>query len=129
MKTRADLVYKTLRNLGVLPQGQAASAEEYNQVNALVEPMIEDLAARDIITIASTAIFEDRYFLALAHVLAGHAQSDFGMQNDPALTARYLKGEVDLKDINTHSVRYLSQRTLQSDYVTGFGIVDASTLF
>lgn len=91
------MVYKALKNLGVLPQGQTPSAEEYNQVNALVEPMIEELAARDIVTLASTAVFEDKYFLSLAHVLAGHAQSEFGMQNDPALTGRALKGEVDLQ--------------------------------
>lgn len=97
MQTRTDLVHKALKNLGVLPQGQAPSAEEYNQVDALVEPMIEELAARDIITLASTAVFEDKYFLALAHVLAGHSLSEFGMQNDPALTARAVKGEVDLQ--------------------------------
>lgn len=61
--------------------------------------MIEDLAARDIITIPSTGIFEDKHFLSLGHVLAGHAQSEFGMQNDPALTARAIKGEKDLEQI------------------------------
>lgn len=97
MQTRVDLVHKALKNLGVLPQGQNPGAEEYNQVNALVEPMIADLAARDIVTLASTAVFEDQYFLSLAHILAGHAQSEFGMQNDPALTARAQRGEVDLQ--------------------------------
>jgi F420-0:gamma-glutamyl ligase len=99
MQTRVDLVHKALKNLGVLPQGQTPSAEEYNQVNALVEPMIEDLAGRDVITLASTAVFEDKHFLSLAHVLAGHAQSEFGMQNDQALTARAIKGELDLQRI------------------------------
>jgi hypothetical protein len=99
MQTRVDLVHKALKNLGVLPQGQNPGAEEYNQVNALVEPMIADLAARDIVTINSTAVFEDKHFLHLAHVLAGHSLSEFGMQNDPALTARAQRGEIDLQTI------------------------------
>lgn len=99
MATRVELVHKALKNLGVLPQGQNPSAEEFNQVDALVEPMIEDLAGRDICTIGSTSIIDDKYFLALANVLAGHAQSEFGMQNDPALTARAMRGEIDLQKI------------------------------
>ena len=83
----------------MLPQGQNPSAEEFNQVDALVEPMIEDLAGRDIVTIGSTIIFEDKHFLHLGHILAGHAQSEFGMQNDPALTARALKAEIDIQKI------------------------------
>lgn len=99
MQTRTDLVHKALKNLGVLPQGQSPSAEEYNQVNALVEPMIEDLAGRDIVTLTSTALFEDKYFLSLGHVLAGHAQSEFGMQRDAALTARALAAEIAIQKI------------------------------
>lgn len=96
-KTRADLVNKALKNLGVLPQGQAAGAEEFNQVDALVDPMIEDLIGRDIVFIEDVDAIEDKYFLHLGHVLAGLAQSEFGMQNDPALTARAIKGEQDLQ--------------------------------
>lgn len=99
MQTRVDLVHKALKNLGVLPQGQPPAAEEFNQVNALIDPMIEDLAGRDIVTITSTGVFEDKYFLHLAHILAGNAQSEFGMQNDQALTARALKAEIDIQKI------------------------------
>ena len=98
-KDRQELVYKALRNLGVLPQGQAPGDEEYNQVNDLVDPMIEDLIYREIVFIENVEAIEDRYFLSLAHVLAGFAQSEFGMQNDPALTARAIKGEQDLQRI------------------------------
>jgi hypothetical protein len=112
----------------VLPQGQTPAAEEYNQVDDLVEPMIEDLAARDVITIGSTGVFEDKHFLSLGHVLAGHALSEFGMQNDPALTARAIKGEQDLKEIDTKAVRYLHTRAMRSDYPLGYGIVSNSTI-
>lgn len=98
-KTRADLVYRALRNLGVLPQGQTPSAEEYNSVDALVEPMIEDLIGRDIVFIESAESIEDKYFLSLGHVLAGQAAAEFGMQNDQAIASRMIKGEQDLQTI------------------------------
>lgn len=98
-KTRTDLIHRALKNLGVLPQGQNPAAEEYNSVNDLVDPMLEDLIARDIVFIEDVDAIDEKYFLALGHVLAGQAQSEFGMQNDAALTARAQKGELDLQKI------------------------------
>jgi hypothetical protein len=109
-KTRTDLVHRALYNLGVLPQGQNPGAEEYNQVDALVDPMVEDLIARDVCFIESVDAIEDKYFLHLGHVLAGHSQSLFGMQNDPALSARAIKGEQDLEKISATRPTY---RTLE----------------
>lgn len=98
-QTRTSLVHRALHHLGVLPQGQNPGAEEYNQVDALVDPMLESLIARDVCFIEDVDAIEDKYFLALSHVLAGEAQSIFGMQNDAALTARAIKGEKDLQQI------------------------------
>lgn len=98
-KTREDLVKKALKNLGVLPQGQTAGVEEYNQVNDLIDSMIEDLVGRDIVFIEDVDAIEDKFFLSLAHVLAGFSLSEFGMQNDAALTARAIKAEQDLQRI------------------------------
>jgi len=97
--TRQDLVYRALYNLGVLPVGQNPGSEEYNAVDLLVDPMTEDLIARDIVHIQDVDAIEEKYFLHLGHVLAGHATSVFGMQNDPALAARAAKGEKDLQTI------------------------------
>ena len=98
-KTRTQLIHQTLYNLGVLPIGQNPGTEEYNQVNLLVDAMLEDLIARDVCYIEDVDAIEEKYFLHLAHVLAGQSQSLFGMQNDPALTARGIKGEQDLKRV------------------------------
>jgi hypothetical protein len=98
-QTRQSLVYRALRNLGVLPQGQNPSAEEYNQVDAIVDPMIEDLIGRDIVFIEDVDAIEDKYFLHLGHVLAGQCAAEFGMQADQALAARMIKGENDLQKI------------------------------
>jgi hypothetical protein len=106
-KTRTDLVHRALKNLGVLPQGQNPSAEEYNSVDALVEPMVEELLGRDIVFLESTEVFEDRFFLALGHVLAGQAAAEFGMQNDQAIAARMVKAEHDLEKIASTRPTYL----------------------
>jgi hypothetical protein len=98
-KTRLDLVHRALKNLGVLPAGQNPSAEEYNSVDALVDPMVEDLIGRDIVFIEDVDAIEDKYFLHLGHVLAGHSAAEFGMQNDQAIAARMVKGEQDLEKI------------------------------
>jgi hypothetical protein len=98
-KTRTDLVHRALKNLGVLPQGQTPSAEEYNSVNALIDPMTEELIGRDIVFIEDVDAIEERYFLALGHVLAGQAAAEFGMQNDQAIAARMVKAEHDLEKI------------------------------
>lgn len=98
-KTRQDLIHRALKNLGVLPQGQNPSAEEYNAVDAIVDPMIEDLIGRDIVFIEDVDAIEDQYFLHLGHVLAGQCAAEFGMQNDQAIAARMIKGEQDLQRI------------------------------
>jgi hypothetical protein len=98
-KTRQDLVYRALYNLGVLPHGQNPGDQEYNSVDALVDPMTEDLIARDIVHIQDVDAIEEKHFIHLAAVLAGHSASVFGMQNDQALVARAQKGEKDLQTI------------------------------
>jgi hypothetical protein len=100
-------VHRALKNLGVLPQGQSPSAEEYNSVDALIDPMVEDLLGRDIVFLESTEVFEDRYFLALGHVLAGQAAAEFGMQNDQAIAARMVKAEHDLEKIASTRPTYM----------------------
>jgi hypothetical protein len=45
-----------------------ASADEYNSVDELVDALIEDLIARDIIFIEVDAI-KDKDFIALGHCL------------------------------------------------------------
>lgn len=98
-KTRTDLIHRALRNLGVLPQGMNPSSEEYNSVDDLVDCVIEDLIARDIVFIEDADAIEEKYFLHLGHVLAGAAAAEFGAQGDAAIAARAQRGEMDLEKI------------------------------
>jgi hypothetical protein len=127
-KTRANLIYQTLYNLGVLPPGQTPGSDEYNAVADLVDPLVEELIARDIVFIEDVDAVDEKYFMALAHMLAGSSASVFGMQNDPALAARAQRGEQDLNEMNRKSLRYDHVRTMRSDYPV-LSAVDVSTLF
>jgi hypothetical protein len=129
MKTRTELVHRALYNLGVLPAGQNPGAEEYNLVDALVDSMIEDLIARDIIFVEDVDAIEERYFLHLGHILAGHSAPLFGMQNDPAIAARAQRAEQDLDEIDRNTVKYTHMRTMHSDYPGTHPGVDLSSLF
>jgi hypothetical protein len=115
-KDRTDLVHRALRNLGVLPQGQSPSPEEYNSVDELIEPMIEDLIERDIIDIKDVDAIEEKYFLQLGHLLAWAASPAFGMQNDQALAAMAQKAEEDFNEMDRISTRYNHMREMRSDY-------------
>lgn len=98
-KTRSDLVHRALKNLGALPQGLTPDAQEYNAIDELIDPMVEDLVARDVAFIEDVDAIEDRYFIALGHVLAGIAAPEFGLQSDAAIASYAQKGEQDLRVI------------------------------
>jgi hypothetical protein len=70
MKTRNELVLRALANLGALPAGQQASEEEYDQVDALVLPVVESLQARNIYFVADATAIPDEAFIELGHCLA-----------------------------------------------------------
>jgi hypothetical protein len=128
MKTRTDLVHRALFNLGVLPQGQNPGNEEFNLVDALVDPVIEDLIARDVCFIESVDAIEEKFFLHLGDVLAGRAAATFGMQNDQALAARMIAGEQALNEIDMKSWKHRHMRIAHPDYPV-CPRVDISTLF
>ena len=101
-KTRRELVFRALRNLGVLPQGQVPSDEEFDSVNDLVVPVLEDLSARNICFVPDFEAIDDEKFLALGHILADRMRSEFGaMGSSPEvaeIAALATKAELDLKE-------------------------------
>ena len=95
-KNRTELIHRTLRNLGVLPQGQSPSAEEYQSIDELIDPMVAVLKKRTIVD-SSTATFLDEHFTSLGHILAANASSEFGQDNNQALWALKERSEMDLR--------------------------------
>jgi hypothetical protein len=92
------------------------NVQEYNSIDALVDPMIEDLIARDIFFVEDADAIDDKVFLALGNVLAGVAAAEFGLQDDAAIAARAQRGEQDLNEIDQRTIRYNHMRTMHTDY-------------
>ena len=106
--TRQDLIYRALRNLGALPQGQAADADTYTAVNDLIDGMLAELEARDILYVKDidTYDLEDKYLQPLGHILAWRAAPEFGAANDQALAALATQAEMHLRDMEAQRPRY-----------------------
>jgi hypothetical protein len=132
-KTRTDLVHRALRNLGALPQGQSPAAEDYASISDLVDALIAELEARDIIYIQNIDTYglEDKYFMPLANILAWRAAPEFGAANDQALAALATQGQAYLEEMDRIDVHWNGRHrhTMKSDYPLGLSIVNNSTAF
>jgi hypothetical protein len=127
MADRQDLIYRALRNLGALPAGQAPAAEEYQSMSDLVDSVLAELEAKDIIYIASADAIEDEHFLSLGHILAWKAAPEFGAGSDQALAALAVVAEQDLKTMDNKDVRERHLRTMWTDYPIGASVVSLSS--
>lgn len=106
MKTRADLVRRALSNLGVLPAGQTENQEEYDQVDALVIPVVDSLSARDIYYVADATAIPEEAFMQLGHILAWAAAPEFGAHADTMLAMQAQAAERELKVIQSEQPSY-----------------------
>src|SRR5690242_15875206 len=97
MADRTALIYRALRNLGALPQGQTPSAEEYQSLSDLIDSMITELEKRDVVYVANVEKLEDHFLQPLGHILAWRAAPEFGAQNDAGLAALATQAELNLK--------------------------------
>jgi hypothetical protein len=85
VKTREQLIYRALASIGAIQPGEAASTEDYDAMDGLVDPLIAQLAADSIIYISDDDAIEVQYFIPLANLLANMAGPDFGSPvNDQA---------------------------------------------
>lgn len=105
-KTRQELVYRALSDLGALPVGQTPSTQEYASVDALVDPTVESLSARDIYYVSDLQAIDDAAFIALGRCLAWSAAPEFGLHQDAALAALGEQAEKHLKVIQSEVPTY-----------------------
>jgi hypothetical protein len=97
-KTRADLVNEALVRLGGKASGQDASNEDYAYVDGQVEPVLEDLAERNI-AVATPSDIADGVFNHIAAVLAFQCCDYFGIIGEEytKLEHKAIKGERDAR--------------------------------
>jgi hypothetical protein len=112
---RTALIHRALRNLGVLPQGQSPSAEEYQSISDLIDVTVENLRERRIAKIDNLDHIEDAFFLPLAHIVAAAAAPEFGQEQNQAIWALKERAESDLKYMYDNLYRE-QPRTMRTDY-------------
>jgi hypothetical protein len=97
-KNRTDLIHRTLRNLGVLPQGQSPSAEESQSIDDLIDPTLAELKARQVSLVdIDSDYIDDEFFLPLGRIMAAAAAPEFGQDQNQAIWALKERAELDLK--------------------------------
>lgn len=100
-KTTLDLVNKVLNNIGVLGEGQTASAESQTSVTSAIGPVVAQLSAAMIVDIPDITAISNVYFLPLADLVADALKSDFGVADGDAavLVAAAQNAERRLKNL------------------------------
>lgn len=96
-KSRQDLIERALEELGVIASGQDASAEDVAVIENEIDPVMSDLATRDIWQWGDSDEFDEDAFIHLAKLVAYSKARVFGVVPDE--TAR-LMGERRLRELN-----------------------------
>ena len=98
MRTRADLIARVLKNLGVLAAGQAPSDEDRAEVDDLIEPVCAKLFDDGVAKLNGDEI-DDAAYLPLAAILAEAAMVPFGIAGTKVsdLVALAAQARMDLR--------------------------------
>jgi hypothetical protein len=115
MADRSDLIFRALRNLGVLPQGQSPSAEERQSISDIIDWTFADLEKREIIKNISADFPDEEFVIPLGHCVAAAAAPEFGQDNNQALWALKERAELDLKEVYRRTYRE-PPHTMRTDY-------------
>lgn len=78
VKTRTDLIERAATELGVKTAMQELSDEDRDTIDALVDPLVQQLATDSVVYIGDTEQIPVEYFLPLAMLLANSAAITFG---------------------------------------------------
>ena len=120
-KTRAELISEALTELFADGgTGQAPDAEDQDAVDRKVDALIEELAARNIVTVADTDAIPAEWLGPLAELLANECAPRFGRPKSPALRE---DAEARLKVMT----RLGSRRLLGTDPMLRIGIKPSRT--
>jgi hypothetical protein len=111
LKTRRDLVDEALGVLGVVGSGQSPEVEDVAKVNGKIDATIDDLRAQDVIYVPDYNEIDTEIFLDLATCVAGKCMADFGLANDPRITAMAVAAENSLRLKSAQGPTYATLRT------------------
>lgn len=105
-KTRRELIFEALDQLGILVPGQAPSDTILNKMDSVVDPVVEELSVLGIYYIDSPGelgpdggAIESSAFLALGAYLANAAAAKFNLAADAKLKALAIEAEQKLRTL------------------------------
>lgn len=81
-KTKLELINRALVELGVIGAGQTAAAEDVALVDGDIDPVMSDLATRNIWVWGDPDEYDDDAFIHLAKILAFSVARAFGATPD-----------------------------------------------
>lgn len=81
-KTAQELIDRVLVELGVIGAGQTAAAEDVALVTSEIDPVMSDLATRNIFTWGDPDEYEDDAFIHLAKIIANSLARAYGVEPD-----------------------------------------------
>jgi hypothetical protein len=109
MKNRQDLVLRALSELGRLYTGEAPPAEDFAAVDALVDPLIDQIMADGVVYVGDVNQIENAFFLPLGRLLAIEASNVFGSDAIQTLLTRNRSANVDaLKEREYETLRRIN---------------------
>jgi hypothetical protein len=79
-KTRADLIERAATELGAKVSGQPLTAEDYDTIDNLVDPLTQQLSFDNIVHVQDTNAIQPEHFIPLGRLLANEAAISFGQQ-------------------------------------------------
>jgi hypothetical protein len=94
-KTTTDLVNRAAAEMGRLYSGEALSAEDFDTIEELVEPLIDQLNAEKITYVDDLDAILPAVFLPLARLLAIEAAPSFGNGAMANLLSNNRAGDMD----------------------------------
>jgi hypothetical protein len=109
-KTRLELVTRALEKQGIPGAGQTPEAEDIALVDKVVDPVMSDLATRDIYVWGNPDTLDEDAFEHLADLLSNAISRDYGNQPDEQ---RRLMAESRLRQLN---LIFLSGQPQQTEY-------------
>lgn len=95
-KTTQQLIYRALTEMGRLYPGDAPADEDYDTVEALIEPLVAQLNAEEIAYIDDIDAIDPKWFLPLARLVAIEAAPSFGQSAIASLLANNRAPNLDM---------------------------------
>lgn len=108
MKTRQELITRTLQKLKVLAAGQQPSAEDAAVVESEIVPVLSALSTRNIYPFGDPDQIEDEAFVHLADILSVSLAADFGREQDEKTR---LLAESRLRELGAETLSGQPQQT------------------